>query len=131
MVERMKCQVHLVQWCLEKSRFVVVKLKILKTICDQVDYSVSVPLHCPHSLFSSVHRFSFEGVSTPEKRQYPMFQSLEGFSALHLLHHCTKLADLDMGEVLSVLRRETPVEKQGIVFSFNTHWDICSTHSLY
>lgn len=95
------------------------KLKSLKAICDQVDCSVCVTTCilkiCPNSF---VCRCSFEGESTSEKRQYLMFQSLEGFSALHLLHHCAKLADLDMDEVLSVLRRETLVEEEGTVFSF-------------
>ena len=45
-----------------------------------------------------------------------LFQSLAGHSALHLLHHCTKLSELDMDEVFNVLRREVPLDTEGSLF---------------
>ena len=80
MVERMKCQVHLVQWCLDKSRFVVIQTEDIKNnmwpsgkFCVCTIYIVKI---CPYSLTC---RFSFEGVSNLRKASVPNLSKLGGF----------------------------------------------------
>ncbi len=55
---------------------------------------------------------SYKGTS--ERRVSGIFQSLEGHSVLHLLHHCTNLSELDYSDVLNILRKNPPRILPGI-----------------
>ena len=72
-------------------------------------------------MFKCSHHFAYrpsvgDEDGATEGRIPMLFQSLEGHSALHLLHHCTKLAELDMNEVSDVLTRKVLFDTEGINF---------------